>query len=150
MLIGNFSTMANSKKKKVSVNFKSSRRTSAVVHHTHSCGSCASYLFVWCSFSRLYTLAECIWRELPETRLGECDYLHSCRRSQFWHATRDDGQARHKTLWLVLPDRSKSETLTRQDTSAEATRENPRRGECSHLHSRLVSGFLGKSVQPAT
>ncbi len=34
--------------------------------------------------------------------------------------------------------------------SAEATREDPRRGECSHLNSRsrLVSGSLSESVQP--
>ncbi len=39
----------------------------------------------------------------------------------------------------------------RRDTSTEATREDPRRGECSHLHSRscLVSGSLGESVHPA-
>ncbi len=28
---------------------------------------------------RLYTLTECIWRELPETRLDECYSLHSRR-----------------------------------------------------------------------
>ncbi len=35
--------------------------------------------------------------------------------------------------------------------SAEATQEDPRRGECSHVHSRscLVSGSLGESVQLA-
>ncbi len=27
---------------------------------------------------QLYTLAECIWRELAKMRLGECDSLHSC------------------------------------------------------------------------
>ncbi len=39
----------------------------------------------------------------------------------------------------------------RRDTSAEATREDLRRGECSHLQSRscLVLGSLDESVQPA-
>ncbi len=42
---------------------------------------------------QLYTLSECICkslgRELPETRLGECDSLHSCRElSIFAHDTR--------------------------------------------------------------
>ncbi len=69
----------------------------------------------------------------------------------FWRVTRDDSQARHETLWLVHRGPLKRETLTRRDTSAKATRENPRRGECSHLHSRsrLVSGSLGENVQPA-
>ncbi len=88
---------------------------------------------------RLYTLAECIWRE-SRARVAR-DWASAtlytrAESSQFWHATQCDSQARYKTLSLVLTDHQKSETLMRQDTSAEATREDPRRGECSHLQFR--------------
>ncbi len=46
--------------------------------------------------------------------------------SQFWRTTRGDSQARHEILWLVHHGPLKKRDLTRRDTSAEATRENPR------------------------
>ncbi len=90
-------------------------------------------------------------RELPETRLGECNSTLLLRALNF--GVRHEATAGRDTRPFdsCITDHKKSETLTRRDTSAETIREDPRQGKCSHVHSHscLVSGSLGESVQPA-